>query len=166
MSDTELFIKTPFDSVCLHEAGHAVVGRATGYHVDLLQAKRNPLRRDAALEGRCAVLNKPIGVVDFMCFDVAGNRAQRLFYPHHDPKDEAQYEYDNVRRCIAAFALIEPRMSSDLFERVIARTDRILNANVCALRDLQIALIASGMLRGKRLRELLSDVVRLGEGTL
>lgn len=150
-------VPLPLDSVCLHEAGHAVVARATWQTV--LSCRVRKYRRNPdSLRGYIHVHAEPVGFIDYACTELAGNRAQHLFIPDHDTAHQRQWEYRSARTAIETGCAALGGDPVGAFERAVDRTDQILLRNADTVAAIKDELRSGRVLHGARLKSLLAHV--------
>lgn len=170
--------------VSVHEAGHAVVGMATGVALPSLLA----LRSDGGIAhaSRNRDIQDAAHFAGQLALDLAGRAAERLVFEHPSAGSGGEIESDLAKatRTATAFEIsfglgdsllwlatpdaAQARLALDpgLRARVEARLQlaearalRILRTNHVVLDDMAQALSTSGLLTGLALEELLSRVV-------
>jgi hypothetical protein len=170
--------------VSVHEAGHAVVGMATGVALPSLLA----LRSDGGIAhaSRTRNIQDATHFAGQLALDLAGRAAERLVFGHPSAGSGGELESDLAKATRTATALeisyglgdtllwlaapdaAQARLGLDpglrirveaRLQQAEARALRILRANHAVLHDMARALCTAGLLTGLELGELLAKVV-------
>jgi|GEM_PF-669927 len=170
--------------VCVHEAGHAVVGMATGVARPSLLA----LRSDGGIThaSRAREVQDAAYFAGQLALDLGGRAAERLVFGHPSAGSGGEIESDLGKATRTASALevsyglgdsllwlatpdvaqarlaLDPGLRARVevrLQEAEARALRILRANHAVLHDMARALCTAGLLTGPALEELLARVV-------